>query len=129
MQMCLWMTKREVEGSDAANDELPLSCSLSLSLPPVKTKSLFLFSPLLRSLFYTFVLFTHLSLCIYPRSCFSLFITVFLSLPFCYLQNIPCLIVAEMGYFEQTGSRIDIQIILLGEMTGGHCLSSLMWKL
>lgn len=30
--------------------------------------------------------------------------------------NIPCLIVAEGGCFEQTGSRIDIQIILLREI-------------
>lgn len=107
--------KGEGEGRDGANDEPPSSRSLSLFLLTCQNQI---------SLFWLFPPFTLLSLLFSPPSLSYLPIWVSASIPdplffcFCFPGSSPssCLIVAERGYLEQMGSRIDIQIILLREI-------------
>lgn len=104
MQMWLWMTKREGGGSDAANDELPLSCSSGLSLPPVKTKSL--------SFFFFFFL-----------RAFSLCSTVCFSPPLSYLP-----ISASVSVPDPPLLFLSPSLSRLLSVTSKYSMSHCRWK-
>lgn len=124
MWLCwLSMTKREGEGRDGANDEPLPSRSLSLFLRRLSKPHLpfsvapFSFSLLSLRLFFFPPPFS----LIYPSESeylslipFFLFISVFLSLPFCYLQYS----MSHCGRRGGGGSCIFIQIILLQVIRG-----------